>query len=280
MSVDFDWTESHGMQDARFGAVVYGPTDRTGVLAELLAELPATYGPLTFQRLESADLVKGTTDVWNCRLLYGPYRDKEELQAGDSEFKFSSVKRTITRTISLASRCYELDDSDPPETVETFPADLQIIGYNPNEHTADGVSDTDYLDAFSWRVAVPFSTATESWRRQVGGLRGSVCNHSFFGYDAGEVKFDDITGGVKADELYLFDLTFLRSPNIASATIGGITVPNILGWDHIDATELGIHPEVGGSGPPRLVPVVSRVKVHRNYILADWSILAALLGLS
>ncbi len=277
MTVLLKYDESHGMQETTIGAVVDGPTDRAGLYVELLANLPATYGTLVLKSIESADLVEGHLDIWNCRVRYGAYQEKQDLQEGENEFRFSSMKRSIKRTISIASRCYQLN-AEGTSTVETTPPDLQIIRWNPETKSADGVDETEYLNAFSWRVIVPFSTATEEWRRQVGNLRGSVCNDTFFGYDAESVLFDDITGTVTGSGLYQFELSFIQSPNIADVEVGDIEVGEVKGWEVIDVSGQQLI-EGTVAGREQVFPKVSRVKIHQTKPIQSFAPLAALLGM-
>lgn len=278
MAVQLTYELSHGQQETRIGAIVTGVESRADIFAALLGAIPLSYDGLIFSRLESAEQVEGQTDVWKCRLLYGSREEKKELQEGDSEFRFSSATRQITRTLSIASRCYELDEEGA--TVQSSPDDIQIIGFNRADGPprAEGVQVTEYLNAFSWRVAVPFSTASESWRRSVGRLRGSVCNGRFFGYDAKTVKFEDISGAVKGAELYEFDLSFQQIDNPGTINIGGITVPNVLAWELLDVDQVSWKTYTAPGGRKRLVPAVARVKIHQMFPYKSWALLSDLLG--
>jgi len=264
------WEETHSTQDTKINALVYGPATRTELFNYLLSELPLLYGTLVFKGLDSASVLANQPYLWNVRVAYGAYQDKRELQAGECEFKFTPVKRQIKRTISISSRCY---DSSGAIT----PPDLQIIGWKPKDERADGTTVTEYLVGFSWRVAVPASTASESWRRAVGDLQGTTNTATFFGYDAGEVLFDEIDGGVRGAGMYVFTLSFVRGKNVASVNVGGITVPNVKAWEIIDADDQKIVLDTSGS-KPRLVPQVERVKVHKVAEEGDWTALSALLG--
>lgn len=268
MSVSLRWLEDHAEDSLTVEALVEGPENRTDLFLEILFNVPATYGSLVFNRLESATLLEGRVDMWKCRIKYAAFREKRELQAGESEFVFSSAQRSITRTWSIDSRVY-----DESGNVTSSTPDARIIGYNEQERRADGTEVTEYLNAFSWRVAVPFSVATESWRRAAGDLRGSVNQSSFFGYNAGEVMFTDITGSVRGDQLYRFELSFLQGLNPGTITIGGISVPSVKFWEHLDIDDQQL---VESNGI--IVPKVRRVKVHQMKPIASWAILSSLLG--
>lgn len=268
MGVALRWTEDHAEDSLTIEALVDGPENRTDLFVEILGNVPATYGSLVFNRLESATLLEGRTDVWLCRIKYAAYREKRELQEGESEFRFASAQRSITRTYSRSSRVY-----DSTGEVTSSTPDAMIIGYNEQERRADGTEVTEYMNSFSWRVAVPFSTASESWRRAAGDLRGSTNQGSFFGYNAGEVMFADITGSVRGDQLYVFQLDFLQGLNPGTITIGGISVPDVTFWEHLDIDDQQL---VESNG--LIVPKVRRVKVHQLKLISDWSILSSLLG--
>ncbi|CAK9099169.1 Tape measure protein (TMP), partial [Durusdinium trenchii] len=255
-------------QETRVGTIVSGPTDRAGVFAELAANLPLTYGPFVLKSVARATLVEGQVDVWNCEIVYGAFREKKPLQEGESEFRFASARRTIRRTVSINSRAFDASGlvSPPPE-------DVRIIGWKELDKRAEGIEETEYLNAFSWRVAVPFSTASEIWRRNVGNLRGSLNQSPFFGYEAGEVLFDDITGSVRGAEMYIFELSFQQSENIASLDVGGINVTDVGGWDVIDVDDQEI---VEDTDRQMLIPKVRQVKVHEVKQKKDWTLLSQL----
>lgn len=295
MSVEFRWLENHGEQETQVGVVVVGPTTRTALFVALLAELPATYGTFVFKSVDSCRLVEGTLDVWDCQISYGAFRDKRELQAGESEFRFGSSRRNVVRTVSIASRVYMLAKNSISQTTAADnlvdnppPPDARIVKYTGKSSggpgdAAEGAEVTEYLNQFSWRVAVPFSTATESWRRDVGNLRGHVNSGSFFGYSAGEVLFEDITGGVKGDGIYMFELAFAQTPNVTDLNVGGILVDK-KGWEYVDASKMdfqsfGPLPHQDGWIPRQLLPVVDAVKVHQMYPESSFAPMATLLGL-
>lgn len=278
MPVEIGWRETHGEQDVTIECLVTEVETRAELFAEIAANLPATYGTYVLQKLGRAELIPGTTDVWQTEVVYGAYRERQQLQEGESEFKFSSVRRTYTRTIALESRVFIRNSSNATEelTGNDLPIDAEVIGAKEAEKAATGVEMTEYINAFSWRVAVPFSTATENWRRTIGRLRGSLTDQSFFGYDAREVKFVDITGGVRGSGLYIFELSFEQLDNIPSLNIGGLTITDIKGWDVIDIDD---QDWTYDTVRKRLVPRVRQVKLHRVDDLADWSPIFALLSL-
>lgn len=268
MGFALQWPESHSENSTTVEAIVDGVSTRADVLAEIVANAPWSYGGLLFNRVESADNFDGHTDVWKARIRYAAFREKKELQEGENEFNFGSGNRTITRTFSISSKVY---DSSGDVTGST--PDAQIIGYRQDTNSAEGVQVTEYINSFSWRVAVPFSTASESWRRDAGALKGSVCDSGFFGYSAGEVLFKDITGSVKGDGLYVFRLDFMQGKNPGEITIGGITVPDVEFWDHLDIDDQDLELANG-----IYVPKVRRVKVHQVKYKKSWALLSAVLG--
>lgn len=278
MPVSIGWKETHGEQEVTIDCVVTGVETRADLLAELAAELPATYGTYILQKLGRAELVPGTTDVWQTEVVYGAYRERQQLQEGESEFKFSSVRRTYTRTIAIESRVFVRNSEGATEelTGDDLPIDAEVIGFKEAEQTATGVELTEYINAFSWRVAVPFSTASENWRRSIGRLRGSITDQSFFGYDARSVVFEDITGGVRGEGLYIFELSFEQLDNIDSLTIGGMEITNIKGWDVIDIDD---QEWVYDTVRQRLIPKVREVKLHRVHEIKDWTSIYSLLSL-
>lgn len=281
MSVHVGWKESHGETETTIDCLVVGPETRADVYVDLGANLPATYGPFVLRKVTKCDLIPGYTDRWQVEVEYGAFREKKPLQAGESEFKFSSVRRSYTRTFSIASRVF---DESGELTGANLPDDAQVIGYKELENKATGVSLTEYVNAFSWRVAVPFTTATESWRRDIGKLRGSVCSSSFFGYDAQSVKFEDITGGVRGEHsdgsstgpLYILELSFEQIDNIDEINIGGITVTNLKGWEILDIDDQKLDVDATRH---RIIPVVREVKVHQVLPIKNWSAIFSLLSI-
>src|SRR5690606_1985363 len=136
-----------------------------------------------------------------------------------SEFYFANGSRTFTRTYSRSSVAYDSGGQMSPA-----PSDVQVIGWNPSSRTADGVEDDETLNSFGWNIIVPFTTATASWRRQLGELRGSVNGSAFFEYPAGEVLMQDARSVVRADGEFRIEMNFLQYPNETNLNVGGITV--------------------------------------------------------
>lgn len=272
MSVQLTFEESHGLQESRFGILVEGPTDRAGLRAEILAELPATIsdgtGVFVLKSFDGVQLIPGHDDLWQGSVTYGAMAGKEELKTGESEFRFSSAKEQIRQTFSPSSRAYGSAGS-------ISPADLHLIGYKPGENRSEGVTVTEYYNAFSWRVAVPFSVATESWRRAAGALRGTVCLGSFFGYSAETCLMDDITGSVTGAEIYTFDLNFLQKDHPGTISVAGISVPNVKAWETIDTVSTE---KIDTTDKKRLSGAVDYVKVHYLPRVTSWSLLSDLLG--
>jgi len=251
-------------------ALVGGVTTRADLVAEVVANTPASYGNLVFNKIDSAELIEGTLDQWKCKLRYAQFRDRQPLAPGETYFQFGSAQRTIRRTISRSSRVFD----DASGTEQTY-FDNQIIGFNEQTLRAEGVDDTEYINSFSWRVAVPFSTATESYRRSLGALRGSVNNAPFFGYPAGEVQFKDITGNTQGAEVYVWRLDFLQGVNPGNVTVGGILCSNVTFWEIFDIDDQQWYLD---ESKWLWYPRVRRVKVHKIKRDADWTLLSTLLG--
>ncbi len=274
MAVTVRWPQT--VTEGRFDTEVFVDDAETfeDALAQLTSDLDASMGGFSLSTLGSVDAVPGVPGLWIAKPIYKLVADKPNkgvLQSGEFEFSFSSVKQSIKRTVSIESKCFEASG-------ETNPHDKQLINCDPKTGVPRGADVTEYLNAFRWRVAVPFSTAAESWRRSVGELRGTLNQSSFFGYEARSVMFDDITGGVKAKDLYNFDLSFTQKTHQTGVSIGGITVGNVDAWSVIDVET---EPEEATiSSKKQLLPKVKRVKIHRVDRIADWSLIASVLGMS
>ena len=208
MSVNQDWVERHDEQSTLVGFIVTGPTTPNGVAAELMAEIPTTYDWRVLNRIQSIELVPGTSDTWMCTVKYAAYQEKRELQSGDMEFRYQTGGEQTRRTISITSRVFDADGLISPA-----PSDAHVIGWNPASNSAEGVTVDERAYQFGWTVIVPFATATETWRRQVGELVKTVCSGTFFGYAAGEVRLDQVSGTVRGAADYRMELQFSRRPN-------------------------------------------------------------------
>lgn len=270
MSVVQDYTEKHGDDYAEIGVIVSGPTNRASLLIDLLANLPTSYDTFSLQKIESAELIEGRFDTWRARIRYGAFREKSEMQSGDMEFEFTDSLRTVRRTVSRSSRVFNADG-----VMDPAPPDANIIGWKPESRQAMGTEDTERIHSFGWTVIIPFTLATETWIRSLGALVGSTNDDTFFGYAAGEVKFESRRGNVRADGEYRLQMSFSQLPNLASLDVGGITVTDIKGWDVIDTPETKFVEENGV-----ILPRVDRVKVHAGPEEKNWSQLATLLGMS
>lgn len=263
------WSEEHDSETSVIGFRVQGPTTVEDVSAALMASIPPAYDYRVVNRVESITLLPGRLDLWDCRIRYAMYLEKRELKTGEMEFRFQTSGQQVTRTISLASRVFDAGGQITPT-----PPDARIIGWNPATNSAKGcpVDETQY--SFAWTCMVGFATATEAWRRALGELRGTINSSTFFGYPAGEVKFEETNGGVRAGDDYRIDMQFTRRPNLTNVDIGGIIIPTLYGWEYVDAEEQQFEFDDSGNK----MPIVTRVKVHQVLPYGNWAMLSSLLG--
>lgn len=276
MSVLIKWPERIAPGQAEVEAIVTGADDFEDALSQLASDLPAAWGDMGLSTIGTLETVPGVDGMWIAKPVYKIVPDKPnggQLKSGEFEFAFSSSRQSIKRTISIESVCYDADG-----LMSTPPQDAQLINCDPKTGAPRGVDVVEYLNAFRWRVAVPFSTAAESWRRSVGRLRGSLNQEAFFGYDAQSVVFEDITGSVKGNELYVFDLSFTQKDHQEDVDIGGIEIAEIDAWSVIDVETEPQVQTIGGTD--QLLPKVTRVKIHRVNPVASWSSIISLLGMT
>lgn len=277
MSVAIRWPERVSPGQTEIEVIVTGAETYSDAITELSEELPAAWGDMSLSTIGSLDIVPAVSGMWIAKPIYKlvPVSQRErnggQLQSGEFEFAFSSSRQTIKRTVSLESKCFDSGG-------EISPHDKTLINCDPKTGSPRGVDVSEYLNAFRWRVAVPFSTAAESWRRSAGELRGSLNQSAFFGYDARSVMFEDITGSVKAGDLYNFDLSFVQKKHQTSVTIGSISVGTVDAWSVIDVETEPEEQTI--SSKKQLLPNPTRVKIHRVDPISSWSLITSILGMT
>ncbi|WP_437224658.1 hypothetical protein SH661x_003726 [Planctomicrobium sp. SH661] len=273
------WSESVSPNRLEVEAIVEGAESYQDAVNAIVEGLPATIGSMQLSNISKMDRIPGNPNSWRVMTVYAINKAKEnngELASGEFEFAFSSSRQTIKRTVAYETRHIFVDPEEG--VVETNISSSNLIGYNKKTGQINGVDEPEYLNAFRWKVAVPFSTASESWRRSTGKLRGSLNQNPFFGYEARTVLFEDITGNVKADGLYVLDLSFSQKDHEEDVVIGGIEVGTVEAWDHIDVPKPDLQVETV-AGKSRLLPFLNEVKIHRVKVAKDWSLIAGILAM-
>jgi hypothetical protein len=74
---------------------------------------------------------------------------------------------------------------------------------------------------------------TPAYLNILSNLTGTVNNAPFWGFEAGEVRFDGATGQQKLGKPWDITFKFTRSQNAANLTIGPITGVAKLGWEYL-----------------------------------------------
>jgi hypothetical protein len=190
----------------------------------------------------------------------------EPYKPGDSSTTFAIGFQSVNvKTSKATSNTYSTMDGGAPDHEGSI---------NVGSDGAVGGVDADF-PTYTWTEThiVPDSTVTNTYKGAIYAVANSpVCNASFKGFAAGEVKFMGMEGsqrGKGGD--WELNFKFAASPNTTSLTIGSITGIVKKGWEYVWA---GYEESVDtlGSDKARAVKVRD-VYVERLYDTSDFSTL-------
>ena len=253
-----------GDEESReIGYIVRGATGDQDAIDTVKATTPLTHEGLSLQKVRLDTELKRRSDTdgdWECTAIYSR-RQLQQYPTGtlSYEFDFGLSSQQIYRSISTA-------DSQ-------VPSGKDVIEFNgsigvDSDNAVSGVSKRVPTSSFAYTWTAPTGTITDSYQRGVQQIVGHVNSLTFKGYAAGSVLFTGASGSARSEADWSITYRFEYSPNTTNITIGGITVPSVLGWQ-----ALWVYYERGKIAG-KFVPVPRQAQVENIYETSDFSVLA------
>ncbi len=212
--------------------VVYnirGTDDELTALTLLQNE--ATANPIWNNRFAGGlKIVRSAWNEWVGNIIYrvgSPETKPTEEGGGRSiQFEISTETTHITQSLSTRNRY--------PATPYTHAPDHK----GAINVSKDGVEGADILTpVMSWTEThfIPAANIDpDTYLATLKSLVGRTFNASFRGFDAGEVLFVGVAGGLRDDKpIWQMDYRFAQSDNVNDLEIGDITVSEKKGWDYL-----------------------------------------------
>jgi hypothetical protein len=203
-------------------------------LAKGLYEISAEYGPA--QKISGVTPLEGTT--------------------GEDSYAFQ---------FSTAGGSYHIKSAKEQTGYGTSPPAIAGNAINWNGQAAEGIDVVGGKLQFDIRKKKPGNLITLNYLRVLYALTGKTNNATYLGFAAGELLFLGANGQQVRGGDTEITFTFLANPNLASATIAGVTVSDIKGHDYVWPYLI----------PNATVPVVLGVYKARIYDSGNFSLLGA-----
>jgi hypothetical protein len=230
-------------QSAQVGYYVFGTDDDTAAKNALIGAIPATWDGLVF---DDADINQMAEDTFECVAKYLDPETKEgrdeekkahELQQpeDESEFEFEIGSASQHVTHSLETTGTFTEEGSGSGSGFAVPDFKKAIGVT-NEGGKLSIAGVDIdVGAFSFAIkkVFPPEAITEAYIDFLFHLRRKTNNATFFGFDAGEVRFMGGSGKRRKDGNYDLTFRFEASPNVTGITIGDITGISKGGWEYL-----------------------------------------------
>ncbi len=203
-------------------------------LAKGLYEISAEYGPA--QKISGVTPLEGTT--------------------GEDSYAFQ---------FSTAGGSYHIKSAKEQTAYGTSPPAIDGNAINWNGQAAEGIDVVGGKLQFDIRKKKPGNLITLNYLRVLYALTGKTNNATYLGFAAGELLFLGANGQQVRGGDTEITFTFLANPNLASATVAGVTVSDIKGHDYVWPYLI----------PNATVPVVLGVYKARIYDSGNFNLLGA-----
>jgi hypothetical protein len=226
------------------------------VVGFLETELPRTFGQLKLTGFDPRRIGKGLYSVdATYALLTQRFTGVPALDpsgAGSYTFSFSTTGAT-----------YHTKFAKDQDAFGTSPPTIGDL-INWNGQTADGIDIVGPQLQITIRKRLPGSRITLPFIRQIVSLTGKTNNATFMQFAAGELLFMGAEGQMVVGQDTEVTYNFSAAPNVASATVDGVTVTDIKGHEYIWSFVIP-----GGLN----IPDVKGIYKARLYDSADFTLL-------
>ena len=217
---------SGGGDEVTLSFDIVGSNDDATAIIDLETNAPATWRGLP---QHSYSLSWKSLGVWSAEVIYrlqtNPQNQQEPANVGSTtgQVSLSIGGETVTRTYS-------------DQTVNSY-------GTNPPDHNqAIGVGTDGSIDGCD--VLVPTATysethyflpasLTQTYRKTVIELTGTVNDDTWKTFDAGSVRFDGAEFSLSDGRQVVATYNFSISPNVTGLTVGSVSGIDKDGWDYL-----------------------------------------------
>lgn len=242
-----------GDQSSRtIGYIVKNATSDIDALDALEIAAPATYDGLVRTGIQIDEVI--WPSIFEGTVTYGKKESKDPPASGSVEFAFDVGLENVTVKQSLSTvATYQAG------TALNFNKAIDVERTSGDSFTVHGVSVGRPISSFTLSYYPTWAIVTDAWKRSVMNLAGKVNSTSYFGYNAGEVRFVGCTGKARNGTDWELSFRFDVRLNRTGITIGAFSGIAVDGWDVLWV----YNEETIASG--RYVPTPYQVNVERVF---------------
>lgn len=196
--------------------LVRGTDDDAVALTNVGSTAPATWDGL---KQRGTSITQLADEIFAATVDYGEFT-KLDPPASDSvafEFSYAAKAERFTRSLETIA---SYQKSGAPTF--DFKGAMGLTYEGRGNFSIDGV-DVDSPVTHTWSYYPVNATVTSTYQNTLLGLMGSVCDASFKGAAAGEVRFVGCRGGVRTNEDWELRFDFSYSKNQTGLSVGDIT---------------------------------------------------------
>jgi len=228
VTVSTKYRSVSGDQESRtIGYVVKNATSDIDALDAVELAAPGSYDGLVRTGIQIDEII--WPSLFEATVTYG--KSERETQdppaTGAVEFAFDISLENVTIKQSLS-------------TVATYQAGTAMnfnkaidVERSGDSVTINGVSVGRPISSFTLSYYPTWAIVTDAWKRSVMNLAGKVNSTSYFGYNAGEVRFVGCTGKARNGTDWELSFRFDVRLNRSGLTIGPFSGIAADGWDVI-----------------------------------------------
>jgi hypothetical protein len=205
------------------GYLIFGTDDDTAARDAMVAGSPTFWSVDGFALPRNRSEIVGrlTLTIWEGMVDYGW---NQPLDVGEELLSFDTSGGTRKVFQSYGTQSY----AAPGQTAPDYQGAIGV--------TDDGVAGVDVIGralSFSRQRRFAPDWVTSAWINAIAEITGCYNDAPFFGFDAGEVRFDGASGQQRKAKPWDITFKFTQSPNASDLALGPITVTTKMGWDYL-----------------------------------------------
>ena len=207
--------------------LVFGVADESAALAAARPRVKTVAG-MILDTIEVMERVNATT--WKVKAKYAQSDSSGDDSGGDDEDSFSTSFETGGGTMHMNQSLGTV--AKAPNDAPDYGGAIGVDG----EGNIAGVDVTMPVFNFEETHTLAGSVVTDSWKKKVAALTGTVNSGGFRGFSAGEVLFLGASGSKrskKASAKWEITFRFAVSANRSGLRVGDLNIQNKRGWDYL-----------------------------------------------
>lgn len=206
------------------GYIVKDATSDIDALDALELASPGSYDGLVRTGIQIDEIV--WPSLFEATVTYGKKETKEPPATGSVEFAFDIGLENVTIKESLSTvATYQAGTALP------FYKAIDVERASDGTSVVNGVSVGRPVASFTLSYYPTWAVVTDAYKRNVMNLAGKVNSTSYFGYNAGEVRFVGCTGKARNGTDWELSYRFEVRLNRTGITIGSFSGIDVDGWD-------------------------------------------------